>query len=50
MDTPPKDLSPLSVCDAGPQGMLKIKACLWLPKIPNNLGLKEWIVQLCNGT
>ena len=50
MDTHLKDLSPLSVCDAGPHGLLKIKACLCLWKIPNHLGLKECTAQLCRCT
>ena len=50
MDTHLKDLSALSICDAGPQGLLKIKTCLWLRKIPDHLGLKERTVQLCSGT
>ena len=50
MDTHLEDLSPLSVFDAGPQGMLKKQACLWLWELPDHLGLKEWTIQLCSST
>ena len=43
-----KNLSPFSVCDAGPQGLLKIQACLCLREIPNHLGLKILTAQLCS--
>ena len=49
-DTRLKDVSPLSVCDGCPQGLLKGKACLCLWKVPNHLGPDILTAQLCSDT